>query len=464
MRCPENTVFMKTVCFVLIMTLLIATLAGCGSTIDPNVTIEEQDSDVSTTLSKDEATEPITEPAPNDASIPEQTTESGTIEERDPDVSTDLSKDEAAAPITEPDPNDASIHKQTTESGTIEVDAALPSCIVDPYTEKGIVLDIGLGEAIRLQENLPAGTVLSKYYLSTLTSLDIYNNSLNTLVGLDYLTSLVNFSGSNTHVSNIDVIQKMPWLQSFSLATSLVSEIPDLSMMEQLRWFDLCDNMIEDPSPLLTAPHLEYAILKDNHISSVQALQKADNIDRLALSGNPIIDISSLSDNQRLIDGMKYFDYDFEKAVEVEKKARKIISEIIKDGMTELEKEYAIYRYQIDHMEFAVMTGLMPPYAYNGLIEGKGVCLEYADTFCMLCKMAGLDTIVVNSDTHSWNMIQIDGKYYHVDVLWDDGTDTPTYFNVGTDFIMQTPEHQHNLSRYPTAENMPTSVYAYLLG
>ena len=76
-----------------------------------------------------------------------------------------------------------------------------------------------------------------------------------------------------------------------------------------------------------------------------------------------------------------------------------------------------------------------------GAIEGTGVCESYARTYQLLCTYYGINNIFVKSESHAWNIIQLDdGIYYNVDCTWDDSGDTPTYkyFAKGTDSFYQT--------------------------
>ena len=64
----------------------------------------------------------------------------------------------------------------------------------------------------------------------------------------------------------------------------------------------------------------------------------------------------------------------------------------------------------------------------SAFLEGKADCSGYADAFCVVCQLAGIDCIVVwgtannrtiNED-HAWNMVKIGDDWYNVDVCWDD--------------------------------------------
>ena len=54
------------------------------------------------------------------------------------------------------------------------------------------------------------------------------------------------------------------------------------------------------------------------------------------------------------------------------------------------------------------------------LTRGYGVCDSYSKAYQMLLNAAGITNRRVTSKTHAWNVIQLDGTEYHIDVTWDD--------------------------------------------
>ena len=62
------------------------------------------------------------------------------------------------------------------------------------------------------------------------------------------------------------------------------------------------------------------------------------------------------------------------------------------------------------------------------LSKHECVCDGYAKSFYFICRAAGLDVIMVHGDAisasgseaHSWNKVKINGKWYSIDVTWDD--------------------------------------------
>lgn len=56
--------------------------------------------------------------------------------------------------------------------------------------------------------------------------------------------------------------------------------------------------------------------------------------------------------------------------------------------------------------------------------SGKGTCQGYAAAYMAVLRELGIPCHYVASDTisHIWNLVEIDGEWYHVDLTWDDST------------------------------------------
>lgn len=91
------------------------------------------------------------------------------------------------------------------------------------------------------------------------------------------------------------------------------------------------------------------------------------------------------------------------------------------------------YAYDYEGTQQEKLTG--EPVAvrdvYTLFQTGKGVCQAYMLAFIALCEAVDIPCLPVISDemTHTWNLVQLDGAWYHVDVTWDDagGADAPVY-------------------------------------
>ncbi len=56
------------------------------------------------------------------------------------------------------------------------------------------------------------------------------------------------------------------------------------------------------------------------------------------------------------------------------------------------------------------------------LLTQKGVCMSYSLLYKYILESYGIETYYIKSDSmnHAWNIVNIDGSYYHVDVTYDD--------------------------------------------
>ena len=62
--------------------------------------------------------------------------------------------------------------------------------------------------------------------------------------------------------------------------------------------------------------------------------------------------------------------------------------------------------------------------AYGALLNGTSLCGGYASAFMMVMQELGIDCEFVtgeaNGGPHAWNLVEVDGDYYHIDLTWDD--------------------------------------------
>ena len=64
---------------------------------------------------------------------------------------------------------------------------------------------------------------------------------------------------------------------------------------------------------------------------------------------------------------------------------------------------------------------------YGALVQKKAVCAGYAIAYQYLLQRLGMEAITVSGNAggrHAWNIIKMEGDYYHVDTTWGDGSDT----------------------------------------
>lgn len=71
---------------------------------------------------------------------------------------------------------------------------------------------------------------------------------------------------------------------------------------------------------------------------------------------------------------------------------------------------------------------------YGALVLGRPVCRGYAAAYQYLLQQVGIQSVVVSGDCkgegrHAWNIVKLEGDYYHIDVTWGDGSNTDASFS-----------------------------------
>jgi len=106
-------------------------------------------------------------------------------------------------------------------------------------------------------------------------------------------------------------------------------------------------------------------------------------------------------------------------------KVEYIFRTCITSGMTDYEKALALHDWLVRnaHYDWSLKHG----HASHILLEGLGVCMAYTSAYHILLEYAGIESDEEDGDDHTWNMVRLDGEWYHVDVTWDDDGDTSNY-------------------------------------
>ncbi len=91
----------------------------------------------------------------------------------------------------------------------------------------------------------------------------------------------------------------------------------------------------------------------------------------------------------------------------------------VSPNMTEFEKVMAVHDYMVNNYTYDAND-----YEQNMLIviDKKGVCMAYSYAFIHVMNVLGIESYIVTSDNmeHAWNLVRVDGQWYHMDVTWDD--------------------------------------------
>lgn len=92
------------------------------------------------------------------------------------------------------------------------------------------------------------------------------------------------------------------------------------------------------------------------------------------------------------------------------------------------------------------------------VFKNGGVCDAYSRLFYDMAKKAGLKVKYIvgniyNGGLHAWNLVKVEGKWYHIDVTWDDnnaGAEDYDYeYYLKSDEYMREKQHSWNKKSYP---------------
>ena len=155
---------------------------------------------------------------------------------------------------------------------------------------------------------------------------------------------------------------------------------------------------------------------------------------RTAISGgSPVVELEY---------DLSYYD-NKDQEDEVDNKVKEIISELDLGNKTNHEKISAIHDYLCENIEYeaAEDENNIRRTAYGALVEGTAVCQGYSVSLYRLLLEAGIDNRIIfgkgispigTIGSHTWNIVNLYGKYYYIDCTWDDCKGDRDYFLVPT--------------------------------
>ena len=140
--------------------------------------------------------------------------------------------------------------------------------------------------------------------------------------------------------------------------------------------------------------------------------------------------------------------------------AKDVIKEIIKDDMTQFQKEEAVYKFLTEGMK--ATTSILTVIAdtsndndnpHDVLKNHSAVCVGYATTFRLFMQMLGIECRVVHNTSlsHSWDLVKLDdGCWYHTDCYMDNGSANYRNFNMD-DTYCRNSGHEWNTAFFEAA-------------
>ena len=144
---------------------------------------------------------------------------------------------------------------------------------------------------------------------------------------------------------------------------------------------------------------------------------------------------------------------------EINNKVDKILNENVNNNMPPKEKIRVIHDYIIDHTEYDKLKyenknndTYKSNTAYGVLIEGYGTCNGYADAMEIFLDKMNIINYKISNEEHIWNLVYLDGKWYHLDLTWDDpisdiNINRDTYFMISTKTLEKINDGTHTFDK-----------------
>lgn len=144
----------------------------------------------------------------------------------------------------------------------------------------------------------------------------------------------------------------------------------------------------------------------------------------------------------------------------------RILNEITHPYMSPFEKIKAVNDYIVLNTIYSEDSINSPHSPFTILKEARGVCQAYALLGYKMLEQLGMEVMYVVGEAgepHAWNLIQLEGEWYHLDMTWNDpvpdtiGNVSYKYFLVSDDYLSKT--HTWEKNNYPYANS---NKYLYL--
>lgn len=143
---------------------------------------------------------------------------------------------------------------------------------------------------------------------------------------------------------------------------------------------------------------------------------------------------------------------------ETDRLAKEAVAKIDTEGKTEREIVAQVNDYLCDLVTYTAGSSPFPPLsytAYGAFADGDAVCEGYTRAAKLMLNALGIKALHVhgectNGELHAWNLVNVDGAWYHLDVTWNDSSRSrEDYFLVSDDYMHVS--RDWNAGLYPAA-------------
>ena len=107
--------------------------------------------------------------------------------------------------------------------------------------------------------------------------------------------------------------------------------------------------------------------------------------------------------------------------------------------VSELEVEYKVHDYLTSNVSYVDSGKIEEHNIIGSMLYNEGVCEGISASFNFIMNSFGIDCMTVfgttnDGESHSWNIIELDGEHYHVDIT-NDLSGIHTFLNISDDLM-----------------------------
>lgn len=232
--------------------------------------------------------------------------------------------------------------------------------------------------------------------------------------------------------------------------TPAVTEKVVHSAYDMLEYFH---QAYDDTAETVSFPTENYTLTVEDLQYVYTTLQRDDPIDVSGVKGW----YYSWTDDRAYVQITYSFDISELKRIKVETRnmVKQAVASLDTAGKTPYELVYEVNEYLCDISEYPASEPYAPVThtAYGAFSNGSVVCEGYACAAKLMLNALGVPCDIevgfcTNGGGHAWNLVQLDGEWYQLDVCWNDtGGDRQGYFLVTDEFMRQSRSWEEN--QYP---------------
>lgn len=182
-----------------------------------------------------------------------------------------------------------------------------------------------------------------------------------------------------------------------------------------------------------------------------------DNPRVFYLSSDYKIVISNFVISKKVEIKLSYYMKDKEQIQEclskMDSRVGEIINQNVKQNMSNYNKELVVHDFLVSSIKYYDYTDInsipsVKHTAYGALVDKEAVCDGISKAFMIIMEELGIKCIlatgVTNNVPHAWNIVELDGDYYNVDLtsnqIEEDGKNIPmhAYFNITNEELLKT--------------------------